>query len=416
MMVVSAFGKQLLGLLREQSGNFAVMTAILLPVSIGVVGLGMDVNTMVQNRRTLQNAVDAAALATATAMTNSLSASDADAMAKSFVTSQMANASSSATAKEASLTTTSTITSEANAKQGTNYDVALTSSYVMTTNALSSALGWKTVTIKAVSQAQSSTTPTTVIDHGVSIYLVLDRSGSMSFVTDQVDTSQKSCQNYSEKYWKYYPDLPATSPCYINKISSLKTAVSTMANVLIEADPTAKTSSTPYSKIIRVGADAFNDQTFTQQAMDWGPQSASRYVNDIPHFPTGGTDANGALTNAYNALKSTNATEKNAFAANKITKFNRYVIFMTDGEMTGDSASWSETLDTKVRNTCKTIRTDGIQIFTIAFMAPDRGKALLQNCANDNNNYYEPETMAGLVAAFKNITQKTLPGTTRLTN
>lgn len=416
MMVISAFRRELLALLREQSGNFAIITAILLPVSIGVVGVGMDVNTMVQNRRTLQNAVDSAALATATAMTNSMSNSDADAMAKSFVTSQMANASSSATSSSASLTTTSTITTTANSNGGNDYKIALSSSYIMAMNPLSSALGWKTVTIKAVSKAESSTTPKTSIDHGISLYLVLDRSGSMSFITDQIDTSQNSCPNYTEDYWKYYPYLGASSPCYINKITSLKTAVTTMANVLNTADPTAKTSSTPHSKVIRVGADAFNDQTFTDQTLDWGPQSALSYVNDIPHYPTGGTDANGALTKAYNALKSTNATEKNAFAANKITKFNRYVVFMTDGEMTGNSSSWNSSLDTKVRNTCETIRADGIEIFTIAFMAPDRGKSLLQACAKDTKNYYQPDTMAGLISAFQDITNKTLSGPTRLTN
>lgn len=69
-MVLAAFRNRLLALFNEQSGNFGIMTAILLPVSIGVVGLGLDVNAMVQNKRMLQNAVDSAALATATALAN----------------------------------------------------------------------------------------------------------------------------------------------------------------------------------------------------------------------------------------------------------------------------------------------------------------------------------------------------------
>ncbi|HBF31255.1 MAG TPA: hypothetical protein DDW73_16800 [Rhizobium sp.] len=415
-MVTSAFRNRLFALLRETSGNFAMMTAILLPVSIGVVGLGMDVNSMIQSKRNLQNAVDSAALATATAMVNNLSASDADTLAKSYVTSQMANASSTATSSSANLSTTSTITTTTNSSNGNNYDVALTSSYTVQMNPLSSALGWKTVTIRATSKAESSTQTSQTPDHGISLYLVLDRSGSMSFVTDQEDTSQKSCQNYTADNWGYYPNLPASKPCYINKIASLKTAVSTMASVLNQADTTATANSTPHSKVIRVGADAFNDQAFTEQSMDWGPQSALSYVNNIPQFPTGGTDASTALTNAYNALKAANATEKKAFAANSISKFNRYVIFMTDGEMTGNSSDWNSSLDTKVRTICTNIKSDGIQIFSVAFMAPTRGKALLQNCASSAANYYQPDTMAGIVSAFGDIAKKTMSSTTRLTN
>lgn len=68
---------------------------------------------------------------------------------------------------------------------------------------------------------------------------------------------------------------------------------------------------------------------------------------------------------------------------------------MTDGEMTGSSASWNYSIDQSVRNTCDTAKKDGIKIFTVAFMAPDKGKSLLQYCASSADNYYAPKTWTG---------------------
>lgn len=411
-MVLAAFRNRLLALFNEQSGNFGIMTAILLPVSIGVVGLGLDVNAMVQNKRMLQNAVDSAALATATALANDPKTNDADGMAQSFVKSQIANTSSSALSSIANLTTTSSITTTNNANSGNDFEVQLNSSYTMAMNPLSSVLGWKTVTINATGKATSSTQS---LQQGISLYLVLDRSGSMSFITDQRDYSQSSCQNYYDGNWNSYPDLAASSPCYINKITSLKIAVSTMADTLNKADITAKPNTTPHSKVVRVGAVAFNDQKFDEQAMDWGPQAAVTYVNNIPRIPTGGTNSIDALNTAFAALKSSNTAEKAAFYSNKISQFKRSIIFMTDGEMTGNSNTWDPNLDSQTRQICNNIKTDGIQIFSIAFMAPDNGKSLLQYCASSNTNYYQPQTMAGIVTAFGDIAKKAAAGLTRLT-
>jgi Flp pilus assembly protein TadG len=415
MMVISTFRNRLFSLLRETSGNFGMMTALLLPVSIGVVGLGLDATTMLQNKRTLQNAVDAAALATATAMTkDTMSTTDADAMAKSFVLSQMANVLSDATTASANLTTTAQIsTPTPSSGSGKIYDVGLTSSYTMQTNALSQAFGWKTVTISAYGKAEAAKQNE---QNGLSLYLVLDRSGSMSFITDQIDRSRYYCPNYTSENWGYYPYLQPSYPCYINKIASLKTAVGTMSDTLTKADPTASSYTVPKSRLVRVGAVAFNADTFPEQAPTWGTQAALGYVNSIPPYPTGGTDASDALSLAYEALRTKNTTEKDAHMRAGVPNFDRYIVFMTDGEMTGDSAEWNPSFDNKARVMCKAIKRDGIHLFTVAFMAPPRGKALLQACASDDTSYYEPNTMAGLVSAFQDIAQKASKSTTRLTN
>lgn len=187
MMVISTVRNRLFAFLRETSGNFGIMTAVLLPVSVGVVGLGLDVTTMVQNKRTLQNAVDSAALATATAMANGLSKSDAEAMARSFIASQMANA----LGDTAQLSATTTITSTSQSSTDATYNVGLTGSYTMTMNPLSQAVGWNTVNIAAYGKAvatigesdESSGNP-------LSMYLVLDRSGSMDDYPSYTTTCQ----------------------------------------------------------------------------------------------------------------------------------------------------------------------------------------------------------------------------------
>lgn len=396
MMVISAFRRELLALLGEKSGNFAIITAILLPVSIGVVGVGMDVNTMVQNRRTLQNAVDAAALATATAMTNDMSTSDAETMAKSFVSSQMANASSSASSSSANLTTTATITTTTTSSNAKTYDVAISSSYILTMNPLSSAFGWKTVTVAANGKAEASTSSSSGTP--LSMYLVLDRSGSMS----EYPTYTTTCTGYNPWTRSNYT-YTCTQTSTQSKIEALKTAVQTMATQLKTADPK--------SVYVRMGADSYSAKADTPEPMAWGTANVVSYVNKL--VPNTTTDAQGALTAAYNALVSTNKTEATAHA---VSNFGRYIVFMTDGEMTSANGNPSSSIDTAVRNQCANIKRDNIVIFSIAFNAPDTGKALLAYCATDTQHYYEATDSVSLVAAFGDIGKQTIKSSTRLTN
>jgi len=95
---------------------------------------------------------------------------------------------------------------------------------------------------------------------------------------------------------------------------------------------------------------------------------------------------------------------------------DRIMVLMTDGEMTGNSTLWSQKLDQNVRAGCDAAKTAGIRIYTIAFMAPDRGKALLKYCASTDANYYEPDTMDALVASFKAVADNAVKPMNRLTN
>ena len=82
---------------------------------------------------------------------------------------------------------------------------------------------------------------------------------------------------------------------------------------------------------------------------------------------------------------------------------------MTDG----DNNSTSD--DTSTKATCTAAKEDGMEIYTVAFMAPTRGQNLLKECASSASHYFQAENMAALVAAFKVIGERTSAVVSRLT-
>jgi hypothetical protein len=182
---------------------------------------------------------------------------------------------------------------------------------------------------------------------------------------------------------------------------------------------TSLDKSNPEKNLVRVGAVAYTDDTddtFQETGMSWGTTAAATYVKLFPPVPTGGTDASGAMNITFDALKAKNTTEAEAHESKDHTNFQRYILLMTDGEMTGASSNWNNGLDQKTRNICKKAKDDGIIIFSVAFMAPVKGKEMLGYCASGPDNYYEPDDMNELFAAFGEIAEKAAKTTTRLTN
>ncbi|PZU82667.1 MAG: hypothetical protein DI528_18975 [Shinella sp.] len=408
----------------DRNGNFGMMTAILLPVTLAIAGLAMDMTQVIQVKSALQDAADSAALSAASALASDSTLTDEQAIerAKKFMAAQFANTDGSDNATndstlgntfdELANETVAVVQRTAGTNGGSNlYNVTISGHYDVPMNAFTRLLGRETMRVSVTSKAES----TSETRSALSMYLALDRSGSMSFVTDTVNTSQTSCVNYTADNWAY-KDIKSgqknyikpTKPCYVRKIDALKTAAGVLFNTLQDADPD--------SAGVRVGAVSYTDTTQSASAMAWGTTSAAAYVNALPSVPTGGTNATGAMKIAYDALKAANTTEATAQAAKSNKKFQRYILLMTDGEMTGTSSSWNASIDGQVREYCTQAKTDGIKIFSVAFMAPDKGKSLLSYCASATDYYFEPDDMSTLVSAFREIGKKAADMTTRLTN
>ncbi|NSX92952.1 vWA domain-containing protein [Agrobacterium tumefaciens] len=412
-MTASADQKLKRRFLADTSGNFGIMTAILLPILLGVAGAGMEFANVMQVKADLQNTADSAALAAATeARVKKGDATDEEIkeIAKAFIASQQLKNLTEEERKELEKNSPISIATTEDAR-GKTYIIETTINRQLQLNPLIGFFGTKTINISATGIAKST------VNKGapISMYLVLDRSGSMSFKTDTINTAKKSCPNYTANNWGKSEAQVTSSPCYVNKATSLKTAVGFLVATLNKADPTYTASGG--SQLVRTGASVYTHESYPAQSITWGTSSIVSYVDkQIPEFPTGGTDARSSLTAAYNALKKTNTVEADAHKSKESESFERYIVLMTDGEMTGNSAAWNSSIDQSVRTTCETAKKDGIKIFSVAFMAPDKGKSLLQYCASSADNYYAPENMEQIVTAFGEIARKAAGSIATLTN
>lgn len=417
-------------LMRDRAGNFGIMTAAMIPVLIGVAGVAMDLTSVMEEKNRLQALADSATLGAASAMADkgTMTAQEAQTLAENILFGQknedFKNSGMNAAQQQSSFadfkknTTTTALTTVAS-NTSTNYKVTMTTAYDVPLSSLTAMLGFKTVRVNVQSISQSGRD-----GNALSMYLALDESGSMAWDTTTVDAKNPtktesqwgsySCKNKWGNNDTCYGWHDVTVPNYVTKMASLKTAATVMFGELKKADPN--------SELIRVGADSYDDKTKAEQPIQWGTSSVQTYVNNLPDVPDGGTDATGALANAINALKVANAAEKNAHTAKKNTSFERFIVLMTDGEMTGNSANWNKSLDDKVRALCDQAKADKdasgspIKIYTIAFMAPDNGKKLLNYCSSGTGYYYEPNDMSTLVASFGEIARKAAKTGTRLTN
>jgi len=191
----------------------------------------------------------------------------------------------------------------------------------------------------------------------VSMFLVLDRSGSMGWSNGESGT----------------------------KMSSLKTAVNDMVTDLQLADPE--------KKFIRMGAVAYSSSMWEQQNLKWNLSKANEYVQDME--ADGGTDSSDAINLAYTKLKRTQEQTKHMDKNGQVPKL--IIVFMTDGDNNYSSD------DTSTINTCNAAKNYGMLIYTVAFKAPTNGEALLSNCASSTAHYFEPQNNSQMIEAFKKI-------------
>lgn len=250
-------------ILKDRCGNFGVMTALAAPLLFAVGGVSIDMANMLMTKNQLQDATDAAALAAASALVSDQrpSIDAAKEIARKFLRSQIAGASSAgipADDEDGAQATGETpnwddvnasdiiIAESPNGLKGKIFNVTVVNKHVIEFNAMTRLLGRDSITLETRSTAESATES----KNALSMYLVLDRSGSMAWKTNTINTALTSCPNYTASNWSKYPKLAPTSPCYITKVDALKAAANDLFAQLLVADPE--------SIYVRTGAVSYN--------------------------------------------------------------------------------------------------------------------------------------------------------------
>jgi Flp pilus assembly protein TadG/uncharacterized protein YegL len=389
---------------RDRTGNFGIATAVIIPVVAATAGVALDLNNMVQIRLALQDSADSAVLSTANALAKNNNMTDEAALelARKFMKAQFYNVVPGSGKDSAGLPVQDDPLAGAvgnvertSDTSGKKFEVTLTTSYTMPTNGMTSFLGWKEVTVGVTATAEA----TTESKNALSMYMVLDRSGSMAEDTSTINEAQPTKLVYYSCGTKKKPKTCSyEADNYVIKIDALKLAVANLATQLTTADPD--------SKYVRTAAVSYNAAMQSPVAFDWGTTKVQSYVQALT--ATGGTDSSDAMARAHTDI--IKSSEDTAHKTKNGQVPSKFIIFMTDGDNNYSSA------DTKTKATCDSAKKDGVQIFTVAFMAPSKGQALLQYCASSTSHYYDAQDAAELVAAFKEIGDKAVEASTRLTN
>ncbi len=382
--------------LRDRAGNFAMVTAVVIPVILAAGGIAIDLTKIVLAKAELQDASDAAALAAASALANDgKTADEAKAIAAELFALQMSGTSSIVKEGDETLIDAAPVidiketTGESNGK---TYQVNVGATYSVKYTVFTQLLGHTTGTLSTQSSAESATES----KNALSMYLVLDKSGSMLANTNEKSTAAR-CYQYDES--GRLLSNQQISPCYVKKIEALKTAAASLFAQLDKADP-----KTIY---VRTGTVSYNSSMDTAYNLAWGTTASLTQVNALSG---GGGTASGAATKAaYDKLNaSTENTEHKKKNGQTPTK---YLILMTDGNNNASSD------DTTTKDYCTKAKAAGMVVYGVAFMAPKGGKGqkLLQACVSSSENYFAAEDMGQLVAAFKAIGERAAMLISRLT-
>lgn len=378
--------------LRDRAGNFGIMTAILLPCILGAGGLAVDFSSALNTKAQMGSVADSASLAAASSLTDkNVTVAQAKQLANDFARGQIIGMGLDPN----SVSITVDIKTIQNTSLSKKYDVAVHVNGTMNTS-LSKVLGFSEMDVSNFSRATSATGT----QNSMSMYLVLDRSGSMQASAPlSIRSLTKACTYYylNAAQTSLY-STPNKKPCYYYRIEVLQDAVKGLLATLEKADPE--------HKLIRTGADAYSSDAFTPQDLDWGVSKVGTYVDKFD--AEGGTNSTAAFKEGVDSLLDAmeDTRHKNV---NGLTP-KKYILLMTDGE--NNSASD----DTKTLTQCKRAKDAGITVYTVGFMlASTSAKNFLLKCASSPLNYYDATDGALLNDAFATVAQQTSGGLPLLT-
>lgn len=381
------FKRRIRAFVSDIGGNFGIMTAVLMPVLIGSAGVAVDFSNMLLTKQNLQNYADGAALAASSALaSNGITEVQAKSLATDYLKGQMTGEGLTVSPQ----ITVSTVTGVNNSK---TYTVDLAFDLSMALSPMMSVFNQQTAKISISSRSTSSRGAS----NSLSMYLVLDRSGSMQTSTTSIKSTTQPCHYYYMPNASTIKDGGSKTPCYYQRIEALKLAADTLFSTFATADPSAG--------LIRTGAVSYNSAKQTETPLAWGWSATDNYIDALT--PTGGTSSTGAFKVALDAL---NSTSEDTIHKNKngLTP-NKAIVFMTDGENSSSSD------DTTTLTHCATAKSKGITVYTVAFSASDQGKNLLSKCATSAATFFYAENATDLTAAFKTIGQVAATGLPRLT-
>ncbi|MBC7282501.1 TadE/TadG family type IV pilus assembly protein [Hoeflea sp.] len=397
-MNISTMLNKMPALLRNKDGNFAMMASLLLPVAFIAGSLVLDTTNALSMKTSLQNAADSAALATTSQLAEGkITEGEAIAYATKFFEGQVSD---DATAFDGfSATPTVKLTkSGSGAKTAWKVEVAVAGSQNLSGMARFMGKDMIDVAISATSEsARDGSNP-------LSMMLVLDRSGSMQWASGRTTTT--TVPVYCGKKKKRYECGTETVVSDVPKIEVLKEAVALLTAHIEEADPT--------SEYARMGAVAYNSQTNNSDKQDitWNKSKVTDFANSL--IADGGTNSEWAMKWGYHQV--TSPSEGNLHSVKNGSKDpSRFIVFMTDGENSTGSEWMNDYVDSQTLDYCSKAKEEKVTIFSVAFQAPDRGKALLKSCSSGDAYYYDAESADELTKAFKNIGEEAVKQVTRLT-
>ncbi|MBO6919692.1 MAG: VWA domain-containing protein [Rhizobiaceae bacterium] len=458
--------------LRDTSGNFAMVTAIIAPVMLAAGGISLDVANTLSLKERMQIAADGTNLTVAKRLSSGkLSMSDAEDFARDYLSSQLEAFNDRYNSLSYDITA---YIEEAVDENITTWNLVLN---VEASLQSSSLLSFITDELLTISINSGSTTSNEDLQGAFSMSIVIDVSGSMAWPTDEAvdmqdildesrgNAGRVSASIYeaheiyglSEDQIKYILQNYAVKDCWkmedsydlrIAFLQDIGEPTSTDADLAYnycyhpayaakkaDADTIIANWDAVFSNIdaskIRLLKDAASNMLDQMAAADPEEQyvrtgSVTYHsemddqtdlawgISDTMNFindlkANGGTSSTDAMDWSYDKLKLSDGTEANEHAQKNGQIPDRFIVFMTDGE-NNYSAD-----DTSTKAICDQAKNDGIIIYTVAFAAPEGGQELLSYCATSPEHYFEPETASQLTEAFEYIGRKTTNTPTRLT-
>ncbi|MCY0146202.1 TadE/TadG family protein [Hoeflea sp. G2-23] len=351
-------------LLRKKNGNFAMMAALTLPVMFMAGSLAVDTTNVLSMKTRLQNAVDSAALATATRLLqeDNLTAVQAKEFAEKFLDGQIEEDLSAFSNMSVKPTVTVLPVTIDN---GVVWKVSISLVGTQSLTPMARMMGKENLSVNVVGKAESGSAGS---QGSFSMALVLDQSGSMGW------------------------NLGG-----LMKIIVLKTAVNSLTTQFATADPDRK--------YVRVGAASYSSYLKSTQKLSWNPTKLSDFANGL--WADGGTDSTDAFSWAYDSVTANKEIRRHERKSGQVPK--KFIVFMTDGDNNYKSA------DTSTMKLCNDAKNDGVVIYSVAFAAPKRGKELLEYCASSSSHFFDAKNSAELISAFENIGLQTSEVVSRLT-